>query len=116
MGYCRIANLLVPPRHRQLRRENQRPGLIPVLANLPEVPTLRFGQRGHGPIFDHQGIGPAQSRQQIAETSVGPRQRQFPEQRRRLYVEGRIPVAARFLGEGLLIAFSLESLIGFAPE
>jgi hypothetical protein len=28
--------------YRQLRRENQRAGLIPVFADLPEVPPLRF--------------------------------------------------------------------------
>jgi hypothetical protein len=97
VGHGRIANLLVPACYRQLRRENQRVDLMAVLTNLPEVPTLWFRQRCHGPIVDHQHINLAQSRQQIVETSVGACQRQIAKQRRRPCVERRIPIPAGFL-------------------
>lgn len=70
-GCTQIADLFVPARHRQLRCENQRANLITVLANLPEIPTLWFRQRRHGPIIDHHHINPTQPHEQIAETSVG---------------------------------------------
>ena len=75
VGCRRITDLFMSSDDRQLRRENQRADLITVLASLPEVPALRFGQRRHGPIVDYQHIGPAQPREQIAEAPVGARQR-----------------------------------------
>src|SRR4051794_27928625 len=44
VGHSRIADLFVPAGYWQLRRENQRADLVTVLADLPEVATLRFGQ------------------------------------------------------------------------
>ena len=55
----------MPAGHGQLRREDQRPDLITVLANLPEVPALWFGQRRHGPIVDHQHVNPGQPRSRL---------------------------------------------------
>jgi hypothetical protein len=53
--------------------------LVTVFAYLPEVTALCFSQRRHRPIIDHQYVNPAQSREQIAEASVGAGQRQIPE-------------------------------------
>lgn len=60
-------------------------------ANLPEVPALWL------PIVDHQNIETAQSREQIAEASVGTGQRKIAEERCTSYVERRMPIAARLL-------------------
>src|SRR5665213_3627396 len=100
VGHGRIADLFVPAGYWQLRRENQRADLIAVLANLPEVPSLWFRQRRHGPIVDHQHVSSAQPREQIAEASVGPCQCQIAKQRRRPCVERRVSVAARLLRDG----------------
>jgi hypothetical protein len=39
-----------------LRREDGRAYLIAVLADLPEVAALGFGQRRHSPVVDDQDI------------------------------------------------------------
>src|SRR6185312_6370557 len=97
VGQRRIADLFMPAGYGQLRSENQRTDLIAVLANLPEVPTLWFGQRRHGPVVDHEHVDPAQSCEKMPKASVGARQRQIAEQRSRPRVERRVSVAARFL-------------------
>lgn len=44
---------------------------ITVLANLPEVPALWFGHRGHGPVVGHEQIDPAQSCEQMPKAAGG---------------------------------------------
>src|SRR5215469_9728341 len=47
-----IADLLVPARDWQLRGQDHRAGLVAILRDLPEVPSLRFRHRCHGPVID----------------------------------------------------------------
>jgi hypothetical protein len=49
------------------------------------------------PIVDHKNVNSAQSREKIAETSIGTRQGQIAEQRRRPCIECRISIPTRFL-------------------
>ncbi len=59
IGYCGIADLLVPPRHRQLRRQNHRSPSIAVFANFPEIAPFGLAQWRHRPIIDYQQINSA---------------------------------------------------------
>jgi hypothetical protein len=92
-----IADLFVPARHRQLGGEDGRAGLIAILADLPEVAPFGFGHGSHGPVVDHQYIDAAEPRQQTAQTAIGPRDGQIPEQRRGARVERGVSVAASLL-------------------
>src|ERR1700676_1746185 len=100
VGHGRIADLFVPARDGQLRRENHRSCLITVFADLPEVASLRLAQRSHGPVIDHQQIDAAELGEQQTQTAIGARHPQISKQRRRPSVQCRVPVAARFLGQG----------------
>ena len=42
IGECRIADLFMPARDRQLRSEDRRAHLVAVLADLPKIAALRF--------------------------------------------------------------------------
>ena len=72
-----IADLLVPARDRQLRSEDGRANLVAILADLPDVATLAFVQRRHGPVVDHQNIDATESSQEMAQAAIGSRQGQF---------------------------------------
>jgi hypothetical protein len=53
-----------------LRGQNRGASLIPVLADFPEVASLGFGERTHGPVIDYQHVDSAEPGQQGAETAV----------------------------------------------
>src|SRR5271165_3270867 len=76
---CRVADLFVPPRDWQLRGQDRRAHLVAVFTDLPEVAALRFTQRCHGPIVDHQNVDSANPGQHIAETAIGARHSQVAE-------------------------------------
>src|SRR5437763_1284804 len=46
-NFAPIADLLMPARHRQLRRDDRRARLVAILAALLEAPALRFRHRSH---------------------------------------------------------------------
>ena len=70
IGQCWVADLLVPVCNRQLGGQNGRPRLVTILADLPEVASFGFRQRGHGPVADDQDIDAAESREQTSQAAV----------------------------------------------
>ena len=91
IGQCRITDLLVPARDRELRGEDGRAHLVAVFADLPEVAALRFRQWGHSPVVNDQDIDAAEPRQQTAQAAVCSRRRKITEQRLGTGVERRLP-------------------------
>ena len=79
VGQRGIADLLVPPRDRQLRGQDRGAHLVAILADLPEVAALRFRQRCHGPVVDHQNVDAGKPGQQTAQAAIGARHRQVAE-------------------------------------
>ena len=108
VGQRGIADLLVPPRDRQLRSEDGRADLIAILADLPEVAAFGFRQRGHGPIIDHQYINASESGKQIAKAAVSASDRQVAERRLSTDVKRRVTVATCLLGQATPVAVDLE--------
>ena len=54
VGDGRVADLFVPFGDGDLRSQDRRVDLIAFLADFPEVPTLGFLQRSHGPVIDDE--------------------------------------------------------------
>ena len=89
-----IPDLLMPAGYRKLRGQNRRARLVAILADLPEVAALSFGQRCHGPVIDHQHVDAAELDEKITQTPIGPRDRQIAEQRGGACAERGVAVAA----------------------
>ena len=68
--------------------------------DLPEVAPLRFGERRHGPIVDHEHVDATEFGQQQAQAAVGTSDGQIAEQRRGAGVECGVAIAAGLLRQG----------------
>jgi hypothetical protein len=72
-----ITDLFMPARDWQLRSEGGRPGLVAILADLPDFTAFVFIQRCHGPVIDDQNVDAAQSCQEVAQAPIGSGQAQI---------------------------------------
>ena len=97
VGDCRIADLLVPVRHRHLGREDNRPALVSVIADLEEIAALAVLEWRHGKIVQHQNVDARELEQEPAEAAIGVCDSQFPAQLRRSLMQYRETVTACLL-------------------
>ena len=66
VGESGIADLLMPARHGQLRREDSGTCLIAIVEDFTNLATFRFLQRRHGPVINDQHIDATESCDEVA--------------------------------------------------
>jgi hypothetical protein len=99
IGEGRIADLFMPMNKWQLRGQDHRPALIPVIAKLQEIASFAIFQGSHGEVVEDQDVNARELSELAAKAPVDMRDSEVSEQLSGPFVQNREAIAAGFLCE-----------------